>query len=116
MASRNDISARLRHRVVLQSPDLVPANGGQFSVEWEDAGAVWAEIRPVDNRSLTGEVVFGEQLVGRISHAVLIRFRKDVSADMRIKFGERYFNIRSVINVDERSEMLRIFAEENSAI
>jgi SPP1 family predicted phage head-tail adaptor len=52
------------------------------------------------------------QLQERVSHKITIRFRSGITAKMRIKFGTRMFNIRSVINIEERSRWIEIMADE----
>jgi len=51
-----------------------------------------------------------------VTHRIRIRYRTGITAAMRIKFndpaGARYFNIRSIINNDERGIMLEFLAEE----
>jgi len=58
-----------------------------------------------------------EQLEGMkveltVTHKIRMRYLSGVTADMRIEFGSRYFNVRSIINPDERNRMLDILAEE----
>ena len=45
----------------------------------------------------------------------MIRFNSSVTAKNRIKLGSRIFNIRSVLNVNERSRYMKILAEEGVA-
>ena len=107
--------ARLRQRITLQQPDLTAGAGGQFSVAWENVATVWAEVTPLENRSASAEDMFAEQLVSRVTHAVTLRYREGVSAEMRIAYRGRYFNIRHVVNTGERNEMLRLLVEEHAA-
>lgn len=46
---------------------------------------------------------------------VVIRYRRDISAEMRIAYGDRVLAILAVIDVDERHEWLEIDCEEQRA-
>lgn len=115
---RKDIhlASRLRHRITLQQANLTAGEGGHYSIAWQDAATVWAEILPLENQVLTAESLFAEQLVARVSHEMMIRYRTDVSAEMRVAFEGRFFNIRSVVNVQEQGRILRLLVEENTAL
>lgn len=41
-----------------------------------------------------------------------IRYTNGITSKMRIKFGTRLFNIRAVVNIDEKNELLELTAEE----
>lgn len=116
MADEITMMSRMRHRITLQSPDLTAESGGQFAVSWEDVATVWAVMKPIKSRALSAEALFAEQLVAKVSHEVTLRFRDGVSAEMRVVFDGRYFNIRSVVNTDESGQWLRLLVEENAAI
>lgn len=110
-----NLASMLRHRIVLQTPQLTAQNGGQFITAWQDVATVWAQVTPRQTNSLNIEALFAEKTVERISHEILLRWREDVDASMRVVFGGRYFNIRSAVNLDERGECLRLLVEENAA-
>lgn len=111
----NGIASRLRHRITLQRAELTPGDGGQFQTEWQDVATVWAEVTPLDNRVWTAETLQDGQLAARVTHAVLLRYRDGVTADMRVSFRGRHFNILSVVNIGERNRVLRLLAEEGAA-
>lgn len=116
MRKNGDLPSCLRHRITLQQPVLTAGEGGHYSIAWQDVATLWASVRPLENRGLTAEALFAEQLVAKVSHEVVLRYRAGVAADMRVVFEGRYFNIRSVVNVDERGETLRLLVEENAAV
>ena len=55
------------------------------------------------------------QLEASVSHRFTMRYRNDITAKNRLKFGTRVFNIRAVINVKERNKWLEIDADEGVA-
>ena len=101
----------LRHRITIQSSVKTGDGGGGFTVAWSNLATVRGKIEPLRGR----EQLHGMQLEARVTHRILIRYRSDVTAANRILFGTRTFNIRSVLNVDERNRWLEILAEEGVA-
>lgn len=47
-----------------------------------------------------------------ITHQIRVRYNSSIEEKYRIKFGTRYFNIVSKINMEERGVMLDIMARE----
>lgn len=47
-----------------------------------------------------------------VTHRIRIRYLSGITADMRIEHGSRHFDIRSLINPEERNRMIEILAEE----
>lgn len=98
----------LRHRVTLQSAAETPDGGGGFTTAWSDVATVWAAIEPLKGT----ERLRAEQLENPVTHRVTIRHRAGVTAKMRVAFGARVFNIRAVINPEERNRRLELLCEE----
>ena len=108
MASR--IGA-LRHRVTIEEPVRVPDAAGGADITWQSLATVWAEIQPKAGR----EVFESDQLGGRVTHDVRMRFRSGVTPKMRILHNARSFDIRYVANIGERGEWLVCACEETTA-
>jgi len=106
----------LRHIIELQSPTRVPLDPvndtGAMKTVWTTVSTIYAAIQPqkgVEN-SVMG-VSQGEQV-----SIFTIRYTKDISRLYRIKFGDRYYSINSIINIDERDRLgMTIHATEISA-
>jgi SPP1 family predicted phage head-tail adaptor len=98
----------LRHRITIQRAHEQPDNLGGMTTVWETEAEVWAAIWPVSAR----EVVSNAQLVGQVSHRVRIRYLEGVAPRMRILFGARTLNILSVVNPEERNELLDLICME----
>lgn len=105
-------AGELRHRVTVQSPTKIADEAGGVNTSWADLATVWAAIEP-----LTGRERFHAQRQDMsVSHRLTMRFVAAVTADHRVKFGNRLFNIRSVINPGERNRWLVLDCEEGVAI
>ncbi len=101
----------LRHRLTLQEETRSADTGGGYTLTWGDFATVWGRIEP-----LTGtERLRAMQLESRISHRVTIRHRAGVIAGMRLLHSGRAFNVRAVIDPDERRHWLELMCEEGVA-
>lgn len=101
----------LRHRVTLQSAADTPDGAGGFATVWSNVATLWAAIEPLAGR----ERLAAQQLESPLTHRVTLRHRDGVTTAMRVKFGVRVFNIRSVVNRAERDRALELLCEEGVA-
>lgn len=121
MRGKRNMCSRLRHRLILQQEVLTPDDGGGFSRSWEDVAQLWAEIQPIAGGgsrldvSSGREIVAGEQVVGILSHRIMLRWRSGVTSAMRLVFEGRVFNIRYVAVAHEDKEMLELLVQEGVA-
>lgn len=114
IADPRELASRLRQRITFQEPVETPDGAGGYTRSFSDVATVWAEMLPYAP-SLGGERLQGRQLQEQVTHRVLIRYRADITTAMRIYYAGRYFNIRSVINVNEANVLLHLLAEEGVA-
>lgn len=98
----------LRHRIVLEIPVRTAAEGGGATITWQVAGAVFARIEAASGR----EIGLADGISARVSHAVVMRYRDDVTPQMRILEGARILEIRAVLDDDGRQRWLRCLCEE----
>jgi len=52
----------------------------------------------------------------KVTHEVTIRYMTNIDTNSRITVGTRKFNIKGIINVDERDRFLKLLCEEGIAI
>ena len=98
----------LRHRVVLQKKEITEDELKQQSEVWTDIASVWASVEPVSGR----EYFAAGQVNSEISVKITIRYRKDVTPDIRMVFGGKVYELLSVINPKERSKALILMCRE----
>ena len=90
------------------------ADGEHVDTWPNDDATVWASIQPMDGRELTE----ARQVQMSTTHNIVMRYGSDVvpEAKDRVKWvdarGTRIFNIKSVVNMDERREQLMLKCEE----
>ena len=108
----NVLAGRLRQRVQIQSKNNQrDAHGGYTEIYQIDA-TVWAGIHPISAK----ELFASQQVDGRVTHRIIIRFFDGLTPDMRFVevLGEasRVFNIISIRNIDERDRSMEVLTQE----
>ena len=98
----------LNKRITIQYPTRVSDSMGGFTNSWNDSDTIFAAIWPVSAK----EQIQSMQNVMEISHRVRIRYRSVLNPSWRLKFGNRYFAILSVINQNEKNEFLDLLCKE----
>lgn len=104
-------AGKLRHRVTIQSPPSTRNEYGeeeQDSDDWTTFARVWAAVIPLSGRELWN----AQQVQGDVTHRVEIRYLQGINPKMRVKFGERFLNIASVMNLDERNVEMHLMCME----
>lgn len=113
--TRCDVKASdFRHDIVIQSPRENRDAGGGFGDPWADpikVAAARAKIQPLRGN----ERLRAMQLEDTVTHRITMRYRAGITAKMRVKFGARLFNIRAVIDPEERNRFLELMCEEGVA-
>lgn len=104
-------SGLLRHRLEIQKRTLLPDSFGADIPVWNTIARVWGEVKPIMGK----ERFTADQTQAEVSHEITLRDRRDVSAEHRILFGTRVFNIVETLRPSERHISLRIMALEEVA-
>jgi len=104
---------RFKDRITFQSESRASDGAGGAVLSWTDAGSAWARIEPI----AAVEIARHRGQVAQVSHKITTARRSDIvpTAAWRIRFGSRYFNIRSIVDVGERREFWEIAADEGVA-
>lgn len=104
-------TGELNKQVTWQYETKVSDGMGGYTASMVDACTVWAAIWPVSAK----EIVQAGQPAMEITHRIRLRFRKPFSPAWRGKYGERYFNIVSIVNPKEANEWLDVLCKEEFA-
>ncbi|MEJ8573126.1 phage head closure protein [Microbaculum marinum] len=101
---------RLRHRVRLQAPVDSDDGAGGTTRSWSDVATLWGRIEPVraTERTAAGRIEAAAR------HRLTIRWRADVTHDMRVVFGTRVFSILGLTDVEARHRFLVCDCEETA--
>lgn len=97
-----------RHIISFEKISEIQNEYGEVKKDWTTIFTTRASIRPISGR----EFYQAETVNSEVTHKVNLRYREGIKADMRIKFGERVFEIISVINFEERNIELQLLCKE----
>jgi SPP1 family predicted phage head-tail adaptor len=97
-----------RHRITFQNPVYSQDSNGDRSTTWSDWATVWAAIEPNTGKTYYEAAQAESKAEGRMR----IRYKKGINSNMRVKFGNRYFNIISVINPREDKKETHVYYME----
>jgi len=107
-----DITAgKLRHSITFQEKLQTPDGGGGYDYTTSDVISTRAFIKPIS----TNERFFAQRIESDISHRIYIRYRTDINPAMRIKYGDRYFQVKGIMNIEEQNKWLELSAVEGEA-
>lgn len=103
-------SGSLRHKVQLQENQITQdPNTGEMVSAWVTVANLWAEIVPMSGREFLAASAEQSEVRGRI----VIRYRDDVTAAMRIVYRGRYYNILAVLpDAESGKEHLSLMVAE----
>ena len=87
-------SGKLRHKVTIQRPGLTQdPESGEMLPGWADVATVWASVEPLSARDFIAAQAGQSVVVARI----VIRYRPDVDAAMRVLYRDKFYNIQGVL-------------------
>ena len=100
-------AGKLRHEVTIQKP-IVTVALGEPNTSWETFDTAWASIEPLRGREYWEAAKINSEITAKVT----LRWRRDVKPQMRLKYGPRVFDIVSIVDRDERNQMLELMVTE----
>jgi SPP1 family predicted phage head-tail adaptor len=104
--------ADMRTRVTFQVATRASDNQGGSTETWANlstAPVVWGYLAAVSSR----ERLYAQQIQYQRSHILVIRYRSDITTDMRFTYNNRTFQVKGIRNPEERKYFSIIDVEEN---
>ena len=104
----------LRHLIDIEPNTIAVDANGDRTETWTSVHQCWASIETGNGR----ELFAARQVVADLTHTIRLRFVIGLTPAMRVKYVDqktqavRYFDIKSILNPDERDEMLTMQAVE----
>ncbi len=99
-----------RHVVTLQKRMETDDGQGGKTVSWQDVARDYADVR-----SLRGtETARFRRLSADTNTIVMMRWRADVTTDMRLLHDGRILNVMSVVDPDVRRKIIDIYCASSS--
>lgn len=100
--------AVLRHQILIREKQLADDEYGGQTETLVTIHSTWAAIWPV-NAKETRENMRTES---NVTHNIRIRYRSGITHAMIVVFGIRTFEIKGMINVEERNILLDLVCNE----
>lgn len=98
-----------RHIVTFQKKTNVQNDYGEEIDDWENVLIARVGIYPMSGR----EFFAAETINSEVTHKINMRYIPGITPDMRIKFGDRIFELKSPpINFQEKKIMLQLLCKE----
>lgn len=82
----------LKHWVTLQEKITAQNTYGEQETNWETVAQFWASVAPLSAR----ELMLSQQIQSDVSARIVMRYRSDITAAMRILHNGKVYNIRGV--------------------
>ena len=108
-------SGRMVKKLYFQTKTETGDGAGGVAVSWADNFYLFGTIEPRRGR----ERFFAQRIEGDVTHVITVRYNaaRTISVDDRIQYRPtgsvtRNFNIKSIINKDERNRYFEIMAVE----
>ena len=102
-------AGKLRNRIRIEEPARgTDEGGGRPDMGWALVAEVWANIRPITGQ----ERIAAMRSEVAVTHRIEIRYRAGLTEKMRVVYGDRVFNVRAVLDVDEARDEMQLLAEE----
>lgn len=105
-------AGKLRNRIRIEKPVEARTSTGAIDVSWLTFADLWAEIDPKNGK----ESFKSDQYHEFLDVVFGCRHSPGVIPKMRVKYGSRYFNIKSILNPLERNERMLIGAQEIGSV
>jgi SPP1 family predicted phage head-tail adaptor len=99
------LAGELDKQITLQAPNGAPDDYGQAAPTYADVATVWASYKPAPLREYSAS----RAAEAAIDATFRIRWRTDLQATWRIRYGELVFDIESYAEIGRR-EGLEILA------
>lgn len=100
---------KLNKRITFQKLVTGTDDMGQTTTNWEDDKTVWATVKPYKS----SEIDFMRKLKPEATHRIYIRYREGITADMRIRYQGRIFELSGPpLDLDERHAVMELQCEE----
>lgn len=103
MANINEMKSRIK----IYRQNYTSNGFGGNILTWTEVDEVWCKITPLNSK----EEIAYKQIYATASYKINMRYRPDVNNDFRLYYGHRYYNILSVVDLNNLRDELEIVCE-----
>lgn len=104
---QRDLMGGMRQRIALQAKTITKSEGIPQE-NWTTVATVWAAVADISGR----EYFQAQAVQSEVTTRIKIRYRTGITPSMRVLYGDRVFNILSVIDKDERHRVIELLCKE----
>ena len=101
-------AGRLRHRITIQKAYKDKNTMGERVESYADWATIWGSIEPNSGK----KYYEAKQANSEVQGTIVIRYRTGVLPTMRVKYGNRYFKIISIVQPRENKRELHVLYKE----
>lgn len=106
---KKTLATECRHNIYVQTLTQTKDNEGGFTDSWADSASFyWAAILPLKAVQKFNYKSVNEE----VTHMIKVRGEVSITSKQRIRFGSRYFEIKTVENVQERDIVQWVLCKE----
>lgn len=114
MIKKKIIASCLKQIIEIQESENMEDGAGGFISSWNTKKILPACVSTLRENSnfIKGEIYNAYQIISSNYYEVIIRFRKDITNKMRIKYKNKILSIKKVINHQEADQYLILLTQE----
>lgn len=86
-------AGRLRHRLTIRQPSTSQNEVGEEIITWSTLATVWGRLEALRGE----EQLQAKQLQAEIVARAILRYRSDVTTEMRLQYESREYDIDAVL-------------------
>ena len=101
----------LNRQITINSLTNTPDGQGGFSSSFGVFATVWAKITPMKG----SEKVHSDRLSTQQLSKVMMRYISGLNQTMQVIYNSQEYQIRSIVNIDEKNEWLELMIEQKVA-
>jgi SPP1 family predicted phage head-tail adaptor len=105
-------SGRLRHKCLIEQSTETPNEFGEPITTWKAFASAWMSIEPIKGNEFFSAL----HVQSEIDSKIVLRWSckiENMTDKFRIVFNGKIYDIKSVINVDERNKEIHVMARRH---
>jgi len=103
----------MNKQVIIQQATETQADDGHNTQTWTTFATIWVEFVVLKGSvGVGGETIQGDRPMAESNQQLKARWLAGITPKMRVNFGGRIFNIRSIVNPGERNRDMILFVTE----
>ena len=101
-------AGKLRHRILLQTKTVSRDTFGAETVTWTTLATVWGSVEPMRGQ----EFIESQRAWAEVDTRMRIRYRDGLVPTMRATWSGHVYDVKAVIEVEERKREVQLMCRE----